>query len=334
MSQRTNAGLRVGDAPRFAVGAGKPDGVTPRACSSKGSPFGPDLTALPSPAFQSRAVGVAQPAIVFRATPPSRPGGIFAPVPSFALGVAHPALLTSFGRLPPLWFGLPFSLSVAFGVCHPASIFIFRLLQVSPASLYSSVAGEPAIGVGHPEQPLPDVRRADARSAQIGGPDLIAHRFQVSAYSGEPSTSIRARNLLSKQNWRSALADESEPLWPKMPRVICSAPLPRRREGLAGTGAGPDLEIVGPSCEPQRERPSSNAREEMRGLRNVISPYLHDAPLVYMPRRKVPGLDEAAEPASGERVVFVVPCAHSPFGLTSFSALRLPGTSIGPNLAV
>jgi hypothetical protein len=44
--------------------------------------------------------------------------------------------------------------------------------------------GHPASG--HPEEPLADVRRADARSAQIGGPDGIAQAFQVSAYSGEP----------------------------------------------------------------------------------------------------------------------------------------------------
>jgi hypothetical protein len=37
-----------------------------------------------------------------------------------------------------------------------------------------------------PPDPLPDVRRADARSAQIGGPDIISHRFQVSSYTGEP----------------------------------------------------------------------------------------------------------------------------------------------------
>jgi hypothetical protein len=45
---------------------------------------------------------------------------------------------------------------------------------------------------------LPDVRRSDARSAQIGGPDGISHSLQVSAYSGEPFTSIVARNLFSK----------------------------------------------------------------------------------------------------------------------------------------
>jgi hypothetical protein len=44
------------------------------------------------------------------------------------------------------------------------------------------------------------VRCANARSAQIGGPDGIAQRFQVIAYSGEPSPSSRARNLLSNDD--------------------------------------------------------------------------------------------------------------------------------------
>ena len=40
--------------------------------------------------------------------------------------------------------------------------------------------------VGHPIQSLPDLRRTDARSAQIGGSDPISQCFQVSAYSREP----------------------------------------------------------------------------------------------------------------------------------------------------
>lgn len=55
-----------------------------------------------------------------------------------------------------------------------------------------------ARGVGTPINPLPDLRRADARSAQIGGPDLISTSFQVSTNSGEPFVSIAVRNLLSK----------------------------------------------------------------------------------------------------------------------------------------
>lgn len=38
--------------------------------------------------------------------------------------------------------------------------------------------------------------RADARSAEIDGPDGIAQVFQVSAYSSEPQTLNRARNDL------------------------------------------------------------------------------------------------------------------------------------------
>ena len=40
--------------------------------------------------------------------------------------------------------------SLASGVAHPASSFVLRLLQVSPASLFPFCAGVAAIGVGHP----------------------------------------------------------------------------------------------------------------------------------------------------------------------------------------
>jgi hypothetical protein len=63
-------------------------------------------------------------------------------------------------------------------------------------------------GVGHPEQALSDMRRTRARSAQIGGPDGISQMLQVSAYSGEPFTSVSARNLLAKDHSRRALGDE------------------------------------------------------------------------------------------------------------------------------
>jgi hypothetical protein len=47
--------------------------------------------------------------------------------------------------------------------------------------------------VGHPlsdpKKSLADMRSADARSAQIGGPDGISQFFQVSAYTGEPRPS-------------------------------------------------------------------------------------------------------------------------------------------------
>jgi hypothetical protein len=75
------------------------------------------------------------------------------------------------------------------------------------------------IAVGHPVEPLPDVRRADARTAKIRGPHSIAQCFQVKAYSGEPFTTKLARNLLAKDCWRATLLDEPQELGPEVAAV-------------------------------------------------------------------------------------------------------------------
>jgi hypothetical protein len=67
---------------------------------------------------------------------------------------------------------------------------------------------------------LTDVRRPDARSAQIGATVGIVQSFQISEYSIEPLTSKRARNLLSKDRCRAALSDETAELRPKVTRVL------------------------------------------------------------------------------------------------------------------
>ena len=128
-----------------------------------------------------------------------------------------------------------FFASCACGVVQPASVATlprspftgtFAQLCASP-SLWSRV-----VGVGHPEtspvQTLADVRRPDARSAQIGGPDFIGQPFQVSSYSGEPIPSKRRRNLLSKHDWRTALGDEASKLGPEVPLVCDPLLFPRR----------------------------------------------------------------------------------------------------------
>tara|TARA_Y100000310_G_scaffold266349_1_gene277811 strand:- start:219 stop:464 length:246 start_codon:yes stop_codon:yes gene_type:complete len=43
-----------------------------------------------------------------------------------------------------------------------------------------------ASGVAHPEQPLSDLRRADARSRQIARCDGVTKLLQIKAYSLEP----------------------------------------------------------------------------------------------------------------------------------------------------
>jgi len=47
---------------------------------------------------------------------------------------------------------------------------------------------------------LADVRGADARSAQICGPDRVSHALQVSSYSFDPRSPISRRNLLAKDD--------------------------------------------------------------------------------------------------------------------------------------
>jgi len=97
--------------------------------------------------------------------------------------------------------------SLALYVGHGVSSQVFVTNRLLPASCPLVTTGH--VGVGHPEKPLPPVRRADARSAQIGSPAGISQIFQVKANSGEPFAPIRARNLLSKDRCRSALGDET-----------------------------------------------------------------------------------------------------------------------------
>ena len=79
---------------------------------------------------------------------------------------------------------------------------------------WSESSNSLADGVGHEPESLSDVRRADARSAEINRPDGVALVFQVSANKVEPSKAVFACNLLAKDALRSALADEPLPCRP------------------------------------------------------------------------------------------------------------------------
>jgi len=171
--------------------------------------------------FQSRVVVVTQPASCatgFKLTVALLPSGL-RPVAlaSFAIcepsafafvGVGQPAIAASADNAPPAWFGPPFFPSVARGVFQPFS-------------------DEP--------EPLSDVRRADARSAQICRPNGVARCFHVSAYSVEPPEAVLARNLLSKDDWRAALCDEPMEDGPEVALVFEALALASGTEWLAGT---------------------------------------------------------------------------------------------------
>jgi len=110
------------------------------------------------------------------------------------------------------------------------------------------------------------VRRTDARSAQIGSPEGVARAFQVSAYSVEPREAVRARNLLPKDDWRAALADETKPLRPEVALVVGAPASASDGEGLAGARASPDGAAFRPACESERVLPDPDASKEVSTL--------------------------------------------------------------------
>ena len=105
--------------------------------------------------------------------------------------------------------------------------------------------------------------RADARSAQIGGPNGKSHVFQVSTYSSEPSTSILARNLLSKDDWRATLMDEPFESGPQVALVSNPRAFACDAERLAWAASRPDRFIIRPSRQSKSKWPSTDTGEEM-----------------------------------------------------------------------
>jgi hypothetical protein len=176
------------------------------ACSFSGLAFLFSVASLASPLFQSRAAGVAHPATsstVLR-----------------LLSVLPAALYVSVSGDPAIGVGQPASWHVSLRLLRSSeSLLCFGDLALA-AWICSGVLPpvvSPTRGVGHPEQPLPDVRRADARSRQIRSPEGVALRLQVSPYSIEPFVSKFACNLLPKEAVRATLADEGGQNRPKVP---------------------------------------------------------------------------------------------------------------------
>ena len=150
--------------------------------------------------------------------------------------------------------------------------------------------------------------RADARSRQIGRRESVAFRLQISAYSGEPSVSKSATNLLSNDRCRSALADEAEEGGPKMSRVIGSGPSACGAERLAGTRSGPDWPVDGPAGELEREIPSSDSGEEVGSAvaGDFIGSKVGDAPNADHSIGYLPRVYQIPKPLGRERLDLVV----------------------------
>jgi hypothetical protein len=175
-------------------------------------------------------------------------------------------------------------------------------------SQFSAFSAPLTRGVGHPEKPLSDVRRGDARSAQIGTPDGISETFQVSAYSGEPFTSIFARNLLSKDRCRAALGDEAVKSGPEVSLVGMAFALSRARKRLTGATGGPDFSVIGPIGKTEGVGPSANAGEEMALPKRskLVGVDFDDAAGINGALRQMPSRNEIAQPLRHIGIAVVV----------------------------
>lgn len=98
---------------------------------------------------------------------------------------------------------LPFCAGVpAIGVDRPAIAAIWfsgRPVSQGLAS-FAPLFASAAVTVGHPKQPVSDVRRTDARRRKRDGPEGVIHGFQVSVYKVDPRVDSLASNLLSKDD--------------------------------------------------------------------------------------------------------------------------------------
>jgi hypothetical protein len=159
-----------------------------------------------------------------------------------------------------------------------------------------------ALGVGHPEETLPLVRRPNARSRETRSPDAITKSLQISRYSGEPKQSSAALNLFAKQALRSALFDQPSNNGPEVPFVAHCRKATCAGEGLAGEAGRPDWLVVGPPGKLESVLPAADSREEVdAGVSHQVSwcEGGDGSPV------DGGGGEEIAEPSGAERVVVV-----------------------------
>jgi hypothetical protein len=162
--------------------------------------------------------------------------------------------------------------------------------------------------VGHEEQPLSDVRSADAVCSEYGVPAGVAFAFHVCENKVEPAVSNSCANLLSKDDRRAALADEVEPRGPKMPLVCKPQAFTCRAETLARTATSPNGSIVRPSGRTKGVAPHADASEEMTlgEFAELVWSDVFDASLVDDAGSDVSSGDEVSQPLRGVRIDFVV----------------------------
>lgn len=238
-----------------------------------------------------------------------------------AFGVPQPARVRAcLHKLAVFWFSPEPFASAACGDVHPANpaisfrgrAFVPQRSCVLPFQSRAAGVGLADASLGKPPEPLSDVGRADARSAEIDRPAGVIRSFQVSLYKVEPSEAVLTRNLLAKDDVRSALRDEPVEGRPKVPLVSKPAAFACRAERLAGAAPGPDGAVVGPAGPSKSVAPDADAGEEMAlGVGSkVIGRHVLDRAFVDIAGCDVAVGDQVAQPSGRVGVDLVVVGTH------------------------
>lgn len=206
--------------------------------------------------------------------------------------------------------------------------------QFDIALIFVSIDSRWLLFCDEPES-LSDVRSADACSRETNRPDGVAFSFHVIANKVEPPVGNRAFNLLTKEDWRAALADEVIPRWPKMAGIGAAIFGTRRTEGLTRTTARPNRSVIGPSGKSEGVTPTADPGKEVAlgEASQVVRVKGLDVTLVYLSIRDQAVGDQFPQPCRRKRIMLVVVGTHARFrstkrvGLAGATGLRDRGRS-------
>jgi hypothetical protein len=156
------------------------------------------------------------------------------------------------------------------------------------------------------------VGSTDARRRKRDRPEGVIHGFQVILYKVEPRLCVLARNLLSKDDCRAALADEVLPGRPEVPLVSKPIAFACRAERLARTGSSPDWAVVGPSGLAEGVSPDADTGKEMAlgVVGELVGRDIFDRALVNVARANVACCNKVSKPLSCIGVDLVVVVGH------------------------
>ena len=129
--------------------------------------------------------------------------------------------------------------------------------------LAKAVVGQP---LSDKPEALTDVRGADARSRHTDRPAGVIFAFQVSLNQVEPAVVNRCFNLLSKDDWRAALADEIEPVGPEVAVVGGTKSSAGGAKWLARATTCPNKSVIGPSGESEGVTPDADSGERSTAM--------------------------------------------------------------------